>query len=87
MTPMTTTPAKDDDLQYCYCCRVHHPRDQMRLYPTRAGHRWRCVRSIEAARLDRQSRDAFGRQQTRINHETSQRQAAWNLLQRLGKTL
>jgi hypothetical protein len=25
------------EMKFCYCCRVHHPIDQMRLFPTRQG--------------------------------------------------
>jgi hypothetical protein len=57
---------------FCYCCRVHHPKDQMRLFPTRQGYRWRCVRSIEAAFRSRGERDSFGRQQTEINRREAQ---------------
>jgi len=60
---------------FCYCCRVHHDKTQMRLFPTRQGYRWRCLRSIEAAASSRRERDAFGRQQSEINREAA-RQAA-----------
>ena len=60
---------------FCYCCRVHHQKDQMRLFPTRQGHRWRCVRSIEAAYGSRLERDAFGQQQTEINRQEAHRAA------------
>ncbi|WP_371324411.1 hypothetical protein VX159_02480 [Dechloromonas sp. ZY10] len=63
------------EMQYCYCCRVHHPQSEMRLFPTRHGERWRCLRSIEAAAASRQSRDAFGQEQSRINRELARRQA------------
>ncbi|MFZ2368248.1 MAG: hypothetical protein WAW48_16935 [Azonexus sp.] len=59
------------EMLFCYCCRVHHPKDQMRLFPTKLGPRWRCIRSIEAAACERRARDAFGRQQTEINREAS----------------
>ncbi len=52
---------------YCYCCRVHHPRSEMRRFPTRQGERWRCLSSIKAARHNRDQRDAFGRQTTTLN--------------------
>lgn len=58
---------------FCYCCRVHHPKDQMRPFKTKRGERWRCIRSIEAAACARQERDAFGQQQTAINREDSRR--------------
>ena len=54
---------------FCYCCRVHHPREQMHSFQTRQGSRWRCRRSIDAARTSIGERDAFGRQQTEINIE------------------
>jgi hypothetical protein len=59
------------DMIFCYCCRAHHPREQMRPYPTRTGKRWRCLRSIEAARSDRDVRDAFGRSQSEINRRAT----------------
>lgn len=71
-----------DDMIYCYCCRTHHPRKEMRRFRTRAGERWRCVRSIEAANNSRQVRDAFGQQQTQQNRESTRRQADWVLLLR-----
>ncbi|MDE2439914.1 MAG: hypothetical protein KGP14_02725 [Betaproteobacteria bacterium] len=63
------------EMKFCYCCRVHHPLDQMRLFPTRQGVRWRCVRSIEAAVRSRLERDAFGHQQTLINRDAASRAA------------
>ncbi len=63
------------EMKFCYCCRAHHPIEQMRLFPTRQGHRWRCVRSIEAAVRSRHERDAFGEEQTRINHQAASRTA------------
>lgn len=63
------------ETRFCYCCRVHHAKDQMRLFRTRQGDRWRCLRSIAAADRSRLERDAFGRQQTALNREAA-RQAA-----------
>lgn len=63
------------DMLYCYCCRTHHPRNQMRLFPTTRGKRWRCLRSIQAARDKPDVRDAFGRQQSEINHRATIAQA------------
>lgn len=57
------------DMRFCYCCRVHHSLDEMRLFPTRVGYRWRCIRSIEAARRSTQERDLFGQRQTATNRE------------------
>ncbi|MCK6411520.1 MAG: hypothetical protein L6Q55_03745 [Azonexus sp.] len=70
------------EMQYCYCCRVHHPEEEMRRFQTRQGLRWRCIRSIEAAAASRQSRDAFGQEQSRINREMAQRQAEFAQLRR-----
>lgn len=77
--------ANMSDTMFCYCCRVHHARDQMRLFPTRQGNRWRCVRSIDAAAGDLEHRDHFGKQQTRINQEASRRAAEFQLHTRLGR--
>lgn len=52
---------------FCYCCRVHHPVEEMQAFQTRQGVRWRCRRSIEAARREIELRDAFGRAQSEIN--------------------
>lgn len=60
---------------FCYCCRVHHDKNLMRLFPTRHGQRWRCLRSIEAAARNRRERDDFGRQQSEINREAARRAA------------
>ncbi len=63
------------EMLFCYCCRVHHPKDQMRLFSTKLGKRWRCIRSIEAAACERLERDAFGRRQTEINREEARHMA------------
>jgi hypothetical protein len=52
---------------FCYSCRTHHPLDQMQRFHTRQGLRWRCQRSIEAAKNSVAEREAFGRLQTEIN--------------------
>lgn len=70
------------EMLFCYCCRVHHPKDQMRPFRTRHGERWRCIRSIEAAACARAERDAFGKQQTAINREDSRRIAERTVLLR-----
>ncbi len=63
------------EMQFCYCCRLHHPKETMRLFQTKHGYRWRCIRSIEAAKLGRQARDAFGLQQSAINQESARYEA------------
>ena len=67
---------------YCYHCRMHHPRDEMRLIVTKTGKRWRCIRSIEAAARSRLERDAFGQKQSEINRETARRAAEHGVLLR-----
>jgi hypothetical protein len=34
--------------KFCYHCGAHHPVEEMRQIETRAGKRWRCIRSIKA---------------------------------------
>lgn len=67
------------EMLFCYCCRVHHPKDQMRLYPTSRGQRWRCRRSITAASQSPSERDAFGHQQTVRNQQASRLSAEYAL--------
>lgn len=62
------------EMLFCYCCRTHHPKEQMRPFPTKPGLRWRCLRSIEAAGQPAGQRDEFGRRQTHINREIARRQ-------------
>jgi hypothetical protein len=59
------------EMLFCYCCRVHHPRDQMHSFATSQGLRWRCQRSIDAAKCSASERDAFGKKQTAINREAA----------------
>lgn len=80
------TATKMTETLFCYCCRVHHPKEQMRLFPTKQGYRWRCIRSIEAAACSRRERDAFGRQQTEINRESYRTEMARNAQQRARET-
>ena len=63
------------ELQFCYHCRVHHPKNQMRLHATGRGDRWRCARSIEAARQSLGERESFGKSQTESNSDRMRRQA------------
>ena len=39
----------------------------MRQIETKAGKRWRCIRSIQATHKSPQARDAFGRQVSAMN--------------------
>lgn len=63
------------EMRFCYCCGVHHAENLMRLYRTRAGKRWRCIRSIEAAARSIQERDQFGARQTAANLESARHSA------------
>ncbi len=47
----------------------------MRLIDTKAGKRWRCIRSIEATKKGRAEREAYGRQVTAMNKAEAQRKA------------
>jgi len=51
----------------------------MRLYRTRQGMRWRCLRSIEAASRSVDERNRTGHEQTAANREASRRQAEFSL--------
>ena len=56
-----------DTTAYCYHCRVYHPKEDMRQISTKVGKRWRCIRSIEATKSDRASREAYGKSVTEAN--------------------
>ena len=60
---------------YCYHCRVHHPAPEMRQIETKSGKRWRCIKSIVAAKQGSEARAAFGRQTTDINRAEAQSKA------------
>ena len=60
---------------YCYHCRTHHPRNEMRLMVTKTGKRWRCIRSIQATQQGREAREAYGRLVTEINRAESRSRA------------
>jgi len=55
------------DQVFCYHCQTKHPREEMRLLVTKTGKRWRCIKSIQAAKADRASREAFGLRMTEAN--------------------
>lgn len=54
---------------YCHHCHVHHPRQQGVRVQTRAGYRWRCRSSLQAALAPVSERDAFGQRQTEFNRQ------------------
>jgi hypothetical protein len=58
---------------FCYSCRTHHPLERMEQFRTRQGLRWRCRRTIEAAKSSLAEREAFGRQQTEINLDAAEK--------------
>lgn len=64
---------------YCYCCRVHHPRELMQPFPTRHGVRWRCIATIEAAARSVCERDETGRRQTEANRAAASRRGDFGI--------
>lgn len=56
---------------YCYHCMTYHHPEAMRKIVTRAGERWRCIRSIEAAQTGAAERKAFGERQSELNRARS----------------
>ena len=60
---------------FCYHCRQHHPKSEMRQIETKAGKRWRCIRSIEATRQGQAAREAYGRQVSEMNKSEAQSRA------------
>jgi hypothetical protein len=60
---------------FCYHCRSHHPLTEMRQIETKAGKRWRCIKSIEATKQDRAAREAYGRQVSEMNKAESRSRA------------
>jgi hypothetical protein len=55
-------PDKSPTMLYCYHCATYHPESEMRLVPSKTIPRWRCIKSIEAAKKSQAKRDAFGRE-------------------------
>ena len=49
-------------LAYCHTCRTYHPIETMRRVITKTGMRWRCIKTIEAARQAPDKRQVFGAQ-------------------------
>ncbi len=70
------------DKRYCYCCRSYHPAEQVVLFETKAGKRWRFLRSISAAKQPYQIRDENGRQQSLENRAQASRKARNSLFLR-----
>ena len=50
------------DTLFCYHCRLHHPKEEMRQIETKGGKRWRCIKSIKGTKVGVSKRDAFGQQ-------------------------
>jgi hypothetical protein len=65
---------------YCYHCAIHHPISEMREILTKGGKRWRCIKSIEAAKAEIGKRDAFGLQMSdvRKTQRRSEGRARWD---------
>ena len=75
-TPKTSKePESSKEPTYCYHCRTHHPRDEMRRLVTKTGTRWRCIRSIEATQRGIEAREAYGRQVSEMNRAESKARA------------
>ncbi|HLA33761.1 MAG TPA: hypothetical protein VJ001_02725 [Rhodocyclaceae bacterium] len=72
---MTTTKESTDQTIYCYHCRTHHPRAEMRLVVTKTGKRWRCIGSIQASRQGPEAREAYGRKVSEMNRAESKSRA------------
>ena len=67
------------DKIFCYHCRTHHPKEEMRQIKTKGGMRWRCIKSIAAAKRNREAREAFGRQMSALNKAEAQSKARFVL--------
>lgn len=57
---------------YCYHCRTHHPKEEMRQITTKTGKRWRCIKSIQATKVDVAARDRYGKKITEMNKAEAQ---------------
>lgn len=55
------------EVRYCYHCGTYHAANTMRQIVSKTGRRWRCLRSIDAARKGIEARTAFGRQTSATN--------------------
>ena len=51
------------------------PAAEMRQIETKSGKRWRCIKSIQAAKQGSEARAAFGRQTTELNRAEAQSKA------------
>lgn len=64
---------------FCYHCSKHHPADEMRQVDNKGKKRWRCIKSIEAAKQAKDVREEFGRNVT-ANNKGDARDKAKGLL-------
>jgi len=53
--------------RYCYHCGISHPEEVMRKIAVKNGRRWRCIKSIHAAKKTAEERDAFGKMVSAAN--------------------
>jgi hypothetical protein len=60
---------------YCYHCGVRHPKAEMRQIETKAGKRWRCLKSIHATKRSTAERDGFGKRVSAENKAEAQSKA------------
>jgi len=63
------------DTLFCYHCRTHHPKEEMRQIETKGGKRWRCIKSIKATKQGREAREAVGRQMSANNRAEAESKA------------
>lgn len=57
------------DTLYCYHCGRPHPKSEMRRIHNKSGSRWRCIKSIQAAKRSVAERDAYGKRVSAMNAE------------------
>ena len=63
------------EMMYCYHCRAHHPKEEMRRLDTKTGIRWRCIRSIEATKRSLDAREAYGKEISALNRANARAKA------------
>lgn len=69
--------------RHCYHCGIPHDVAEMRRGATATGMRWRCLKSIDAARQPRQVREDAGIKRSAENRAESRRRAEYmNLFRR-----
>lgn len=83
--PMPHAPVRGDVVaprdtvrrRHCYHCGIPHDVAEMRRVATTTGMRWRCQKSIDAARQPRQVREDAGIARSAENRAESRRRAEY----------